>query len=118
MTTAPSAVPGLSAEEKMMSADQSRAAASERSQGPNSPAPSLREIAAHVPLGHCCRTCGTSTYNVLCRLSDYLTTGKPCCPSLAKWIEMAEAGERSVNDKHNARMRLLHPERYERAETK
>lgn len=56
--------------------------------------PGLDEIAAHVPLGFECRSCGAAVYNHITRLHHYLTSGEPCCADMRSWVDRAIAARR------------------------
>lgn len=49
----------------------------------------LAGAALRVPLGHSCRSCGSSTYNQISRISHYLATGDACCASMREWLDSA-----------------------------
>ncbi|NEU14699.1 hypothetical protein G3T14_21710 [Methylobacterium sp. BTF04] len=67
--------------------------------------PTLSEIAAHIPHGFECRGCGGSAYNWVAKCARYVETGEGCCADFRDWINKAQAGEPTVEQKHEARKR-------------
>lgn len=49
----------------------------------------LCQIAAEIPLGFECRSCGASAYNWITKIDRYIQTGEGCCPDFRQWMEKA-----------------------------
>lgn len=47
------------------------------------------EVAAEIPEGFECRSCGGAAYNWLMRCHRYQTTGEGCCADFRAWIARA-----------------------------
>lgn len=78
--------------------------------------PSLSEIAAQVPLGFECRSCGGSSYNWLMKCARYVEHGTLCCADLREFARRAAAGEPDIEARRRLRSQPPSPQEESRGE--